>query len=340
MDIKVKTSSRDYEIVLQRGALNRLCELLPPCEKTLIVTDSGVPREYAECALASLSRHGDCEVLTVPRGESSKCFDSLTGILNALVNGGYNRKSRVVALGGGVVGDLAGFAASIYMRGVDFVNVPTTLLSQVDSSVGGKTAIDFKGIKNVVGSFYQPSGVIIDPDTLKTLSRRQLANGMAESLKMALTGDKEMFEIFENGDPFARVDEIICRSLKYKISIVECDERESGLRRVLNFGHTVGHAVESASGGSLLHGECVAVGMLPMCSPALRERLLPVYKKLGLPEKARCDKESALKFILNDKKAAGGGKTVTVRCFAPGTYELVETDMHELGNLIDTVVTE
>ena len=335
MIIPVKTASGGYDIVLQRHALGRLGDFIKSETKTLLVTDDGVPDEYA-AKVSAFCR--DCEICVIPQGERSKSFETLTFILQKLVNGSFNRKSRVIALGGGVVGDLAGFAASVYMRGIEFINIPTTLLAQIDSSVGGKTAIDFSGIKNVVGSFYQPSKVIIDSEVLKTLPRRQIANGLAEALKMGLTCDKELFDIFEKGDPTKRIDEVIKRCLNVKISIVEKDEKESGLRRVLNFGHTVGHGIESAAGGELLHGECVAIGMLPMCSSELRLRLKPIYKKMGWAEFARCDKEKAINCCFKDKKSYGGGNTVTVRCDRPGSFEFRDTDRDELAELIAMAV--
>ena len=145
-----------------------------------------------------------------------------------------------------MVGDLAGFAASAYMRGIDFYNIPTTLLSQIDSSIGGKTAINFGGVKNIVGAFYQPKKVLIDPDLLKTLPPRQISNGLAEAIKVGLTSDEKLFDIFENGEIGSRLDEIIVRALTVKKNVVEQDEKEAGLRRILNFGHTVGHGIESS----------------------------------------------------------------------------------------------
>jgi 3-dehydroquinate synthase len=189
------------------------------------------------------------------------------------------------------------------MRGVDFYNIPTTLLSQVDSSIGGKTAIDFDGVKNIVGAFYQPKGVIIDPDLLKTLSKRQVSNGLAESVKMALTCDKELFELIENNEFSDDIlEQIITRSIKIKKSIVEADEREGGLRKILNFGHTFGHGIESVSNGELYHGECVAIGMTVVCSAEVKERLISLLERIGLPSKFEGDTDGALNLIVHDKK--------------------------------------
>ena len=300
MKIHVNTAERGYDITVCRGALGQAGEVFDLCRRVLIVTDDGVPKEYAEAVAA---RCKEAKIFTFPEGEASKNTDTYIAILNEMLGFGLSRTDCVVAVGGGVVGDIAGFAAATYMRGVDFYNVPTTLLSQVDSSIGGKTAIDFCGVKNVVGAFYQPKAVLIDPDVLKTLPERQLSNGMAETIKMAATSDSALFEKIERGG--CDIEDIIVGSLKIKQSVVEADERESGLRRVLNFGHTIGHGIESASSGKLYHGECVALGMIPMCSGDVRERLVPVLKKYGLPTEFHGDIAAVKSAITHDKKADG-----------------------------------
>ena len=179
------------------------------------------------------------------------------------------------------------------------------MLSQVDSSIGGKVAVNFGGVKNIVGAFYQPRAVLIDPNVLSTLPKRQIANGLAEAIKMGLTSDSELFAIFERGEAIEKIDTVIERSLRIKKSIVEYDEKESDLRRILNFGHTLGHGIEAASGGELYHGECVALGMLPMCAPELRARLIAILQSLGLPTKIEGDLETILNFTTHDKKCEG-----------------------------------
>lgn len=335
-DLYVNTGNGGYEVVIARGALDRLEAYLPQGIKTLVISDDGVPSEYVKKAAQYCD---NAEIALFPQGEKNKTPETLKCLLQTLSKGGYDRASRVIAVGGGVVGDMAGLAASLYMRGIEFVNIPTTLLAQVDSCVGGKTGCDLDGVKNAFGTFYAPSKVIIDTETIKTLPRRHIANGLAEALKVSLLGDAELFDLFENGDPFKEAETVIKRALKYKISVVEEDERESGLRRALNFGHTIGHGIESASQGKLLHGECVAVGMLPMCSPALRARLAPVYAKLGLPESVKAPADGVLRYCLNDKKAIGG-EIITVRCEKPGEYRFVPTGEEELRTLIKQVVSE
>jgi 3-dehydroquinate synthase len=241
----------------------------------------------------------------------------------------------VCAVGGGVVGDLAGFAAASYMRGIEFYNVPTTVLSQVDSAIGGKTAINLGGVKNIVGAFWQPKRVLIDPDTLKTLPGRQRSAGLAEALKAGLIADAQLVSLFERGEAEARIDEVILAALRVKKAVVEADERESGLRKILNFGHTIGHGIESVTG--LLHGECVALGMLPMCSPEIRARLLPIYETLGLPTQVRADPEAVWAALLHDKKAHEGTISV-VRVNEIGSYCIEDVAPAALRPLIDLVV--
>ena len=194
---------------------------------------------------------------------------------------------------------------------MDFYNIPTTLLSQVDSSIGGKVAVDFGGVKNIVGAFHQPKRVLIDPDVLKTLPSRQIANGMAEALKESLTSDAELFTIIENGVTEENIETVIEKALLIKKNVVEQDEKESGLRRILNFGHTLGHGIESESGlDGLYHGECVALGMIPMCSEVVRKRLIPTLERLGLPTVIEGDLETILNIAAHDKKRSGSDISV------------------------------
>lgn len=309
MTIHMNLAEKSYDILVERGALAKAGTLLPLDRRVLVVTDSGVPREYAERVAAQCKSGVIC---TVEAGEASKSLEGFGTLLAAMLEHGFSRRDCVVAVGGGVVGDLAGFAASAYMRGIDFYNIPTTLLSQIDSSIGGKTAINFRGVKNIVGAFYQPKRVLIDPELLGTLPERQIANGLAEAIKMALTSDRELFELIETRAVQDSIDEIIVRSLMIKKSVVEQDERESGLRRILNFGHTVGHGIESSEGMSeLYHGECVALGMLPMCSEAIRPRVIAVLKKCKLYRTLEYDWERIREAAFHDKKADGAGVTVT-----------------------------
>lgn len=325
MVIPVKTSSSGYNIILEKGALSKVGEYLNLNRKVLIVTDSGVPEIYAK-TVCDASKEG--YIFTFPEGEQSKNFDTFKEILESLVKKGFTRTDCVVAVGGGVAGDMAGFAAACFMRGIDFYNIPTTVLSQVDSSIGGKTAIDFCSVKNIVGAFYPPKCVIIDTDTLKTLPKRQISNGLAESVKMALTFDSELFSLFEDGIAEDDLDTIIERSLYIKKRVVEEDEKESGLRKTLNFGHTVGHAIEVNS-PNLYHGECVALGMLPMCSEEVRKRLLKVLDSLSLPISHNVSAEKIIDAMSHDKKKSGDSITA-VRVERIGSFTLSEISFEEL----------
>lgn len=327
--IHVSLSSNSYDIILGCGAVLSAREYFNLSRRVLIVTDSGVPSEYAQKIAEQ------CEnpfIYTIECGEASKNLHNFEAILSFLAQNKFTRTDCVVAVGGGVVGDLAGFVASSYMRGIDFYNVPTTLLSQVDSSIGGKVAIDLGGFKNIVGAFYQPKAVIVDPELLLTLDIRQIRAGLAESLKMAATSDLKLFELFENDEYLNDIEEIIFRSLLIKRAIVQRDEREGGERKILNFGHTIGHAIESTS--SLLHGECVALGMLYMCSDTVREKLFKIIYEMGLPTELDIDCEILYDFILRDKKADGSNITVT---FVPeiGKAELVKIPIENIKGFLN-----
>lgn len=304
MNITVRYENKSYDIHLGNGALKTMGEVADLHRKVMIVTDSGVPGEYVRTVAAQCR---EPHIFTFPRGEKSKNMDTFCHVLAQMLHAGFTRSDCVVAVGGGVVGDLSGFAASCYMRGVDFYNVPTTLLSQVDSSIGGKTAVDFEGIKNAVGAFYPPKAVFIDPLTLQTLDRRQVSAGLTEAIKMAATSDAALFEKIEKSTDLQKdLPDIIYGALRIKKMVVEEDPKEQGLRKVLNFGHTAGHAVESFCGGELLHGECVAIGMLPMCSAPVQERLENLLTKYGLPVRFKADVQKLLPIMMHDKKMQNG----------------------------------
>lgn len=327
--LNVNLGENSYNVYVGSGLLARANEFFDLDRRVLIVTDDGVPSEYSK-KLLSLCRDGF--IVTVPQGEGSKTLDTVSLLLREMMAHSFNRHDCVVAVGGGVVGDLSGFAASCYMRGIDFYNIPTTVLSSVDSSVGGKTGVNLDGIKNIVGAFKQPRSVIADIELLGSLPKRQVSNGLSESVKMALTFDSDLFELFEREDPEKFLEDIICRSIELKIAVVEQDEKEMGLRRVLNFGHTVGHGIESLGLG-YYHGECVALGMLPMCTDKVRERLIPVLKKLGLPTSAEYDIDLCLDAVSHDKKAINDGISVVV-VNEVGSFEITKMTVAEIKNKI------
>ena len=331
MVMHLNLPSGGYDIYLERGALMRAGELFSLNRRVLVVTDDGVPADYAAC-IAAQSR--EAHVVTVPQGEGSKSFSTLEHLCRILLQKGFTRSDCVVAVGGGVVGDLAGFAAASYMRGIDFYNVPTTVLSQVDSSIGGKVAINLDNVKNIVGAFYQPRAVLIDPEVLKTLPHRQIANGLAEAVKMSLTSDAELFDLFVKGQGESEIDTVIERSLRIKKAVVEQDEKETGLRRILNFGHTLGHGIEGAQElHGLYHGECVALGMLPMCSDSVRTQLIPVLQGLGLPTVIEGNLDQMLATASHDKKCEGDAISV-VYVEQAGSFIMRKMPIEEWKNQI------
>lgn len=327
----MELGEKSYGITVGKALLARVGEYFNLNRKVLIVTDTGVPLEYSKEIAKSAK---EPTVITVPAGEGSKDMKNVELMCQKMLDLSFSRSDCVVAVGGGVVGDLAGFAASVYMRGIDFYNVPTTLLSQVDSSIGGKTAVNLSGIKNVVGSFYQPKAVLIDTEVLKTLPARQAASGLVEAIKMAITSDKELFELIEKEDIEENLEKIIIGALKIKKSVVEADERESGLRKILNFGHTLGHGIEAeCEMKGLYHGECVALGMIPMCAPDVLKRVLPVLNKAGIDTSYEYDLEKALAFVSHDKKCSDG---VVEAIFSDeiGSYRIERVEVEKYRELV------
>lgn len=331
--LHIELGERGYDVIVGSGLLGSANEYFNLNRKVLIITDEGVPENYAR-TVRSLAE--SAEILTLPMGEGTKSLECLRRALAKMIDMNMTRHDAVVAVGGGVIGDLSGFAASCYMRGIDFYNVPTTLLSQVDSSIGGKCAVNLCGIKNIVGAFYQPKCVLIDTDTLRTLPERHFSNGLCEAIKMSLTSDSELFKKFESyslDEIKDNIEDIIASALSVKKQVVEEDEREGGLRKILNFGHTIGHGIEAAEElNGLLHGECVALGMLPMCDASVRERLVKVLTKVKLPTAYTADTNKIIGFIAHDKKSLGE-KTDCIFVPSVGSFEIKALTKDELSSL-------
>lgn len=317
-------TGRSYDIVVSRGLLDRAGELARPLaksKKAAVITDSTVAELYADRLLRSLESAGfEVKLHIFPAGEKSKNHETLLGIYSFLAQNSFTRADLIFALGGGVVGDVAGFAAATYMRGMDFIQVPTTLLAQVDSSIGGKTAVDLCEGKNLVGAFWQPRLVICDPDTLKTLNSRIFSDGMAEAVKHTLIRDRSLFEtLCENA---AADEDFICRNIDIKRRVVERDERESGERMLLNFGHTLGHAIEKFYNfETYTHGEAVAIGMVlitrysekhGMTKSGTANRIAEMLQKIGLPTECPAPISELVKAAATDKKHADGGITIVL----------------------------
>ena len=327
--VKVSLGVRSYTIAIGNQLLARLgqeCRRLQLGSRCAVVTDDHVAPHYAETTLGSLREAGFEPVLvTVPAGETSKRLDVVARCYDRFADHRLERKSFVVALGGGVVGDLAGFLAATYLRGMDFVQVPTTLLAQVDSSVGGKVGVNLKAGKNLVGAFWQPRLVWCDLDTLETLPPREFRAGLAEVIKYGVIDDAELFERLENALPrvLARdpdvLSMVVARCCQIKAAVVAADETETGRRAILNFGHTIGHALEAISGyGQYLHGEAIAIGQVLAAELSTRllafpareaERLARLLDQAGLPtrlELPASQRGRLLEAMRHDKKVSGG----------------------------------
>lgn len=329
MILPVKMNDFNYDVVIEKGCINHVNEYLDLNRKVLILTDSLVPSDYANI-VKEKSKEG--YIYTIASGEASKSFENYGKILDYLVEQQFSRTDCIVAVGGGVVGDLAGFVASTYMRGITFYNIPTTLLSQVDSSIGGKTAIDKCGIKNIVGAFYPPHKVLIDTDLLKTLDDRQLHSGLVEAIKMGLTNDQELFDLIKNSNNlFDDIETIVTKALVVKKMIVEADPKEKGLRRVLNYGHTIGHAIESST--KYLHGECVGLGMLYFSSPKVKKELKEVLEKYHLPISHNVEKKLLYDYICLDKKRSGNKITI-VYVEEKGNFKFLNIELESIKDYL------
>lgn len=311
-------TSQSYNIFMEHGILSKCGEVLSQIlnTKTLaIITDDIVDSLYAETVTNSLTSQGFkvCKFV-FPNGENSKSISVLNEIYDFLCLNNITRTDCLIALGGGVVGDITGFTAATYLRGLDYVQIPTTLLSQIDSSVGGKTAVNLNCGKNLVGAFKQPKCVICDTDTLKTLSKENLSDGMAEAIKYGMIRDENLFELFENHDIdniMDCIDEVVYRCVSIKKNIVEADEFDKGERMILNFGHTLGHAIEKFYNYEISHGNAIAIGMCLMTESAYRanicdkevlNRLINCVKAYGLPYEVDADIKVLVDLCSNDKK--------------------------------------
>lgn len=301
MKLNVNLKDKSYEVIVERGIIKNITPYVDIEKKFLIVSDDRIPNVYINTIKKQLRK---VDVVIFPHGENNKSLKNYQLVIDKLIQGDYSRKDYIIALGGGVVTDLAGFVASTYKRGMNLINIPTTTLAMVDASVGGKVALNFDKLKNVIGSFYHPNCILIDIDTLETLPKRHYINGVIEALKTGMIGDKELYNIFFNGDYRDHIEEIIYRSLQYKIKIVEQDEKEENIRKVLNFGHTFGHAYETYFlMKNYLHGEAVALGIVTISKdkPYL-EDIKKIFTKWGIKLNINVEKDKIINIIRNDKK--------------------------------------
>jgi 3-dehydroquinate synthase len=324
--IPVQTPSQPYEVLVERGLLRLsaavLRNLVPPDARIFALTSAPIRKHWAGALQKSFRKAGGkVEIVEMPDGERAKTLADLEKLAAKLVALGADRRSVLLALGGGVVGDVGGFLASIFMRGIPVVQIPTTLLAQVDSAIGGKTGVNLKAGKNLLGTFHQPLAVLVDPDVLATLPEREYRSGLFEAMKYGVIRNPKIFDLMESQrDTLLRRDgevleKLIAECIRVKAVVVSRDEREGGERRILNFGHTIGHALEAATNyRHLLHGEAVGWGMIAACTigremrvtdAATSERIVGLVRAYGRLPKIKVDGKRILKLLASDKKTVG-----------------------------------
>ena len=341
------TTSQPYAVHIGAGLLAHSGEQIAAvlsARRCALVTDSHVAPLYAQMVEQSLRNAGvEVHLYTLPAGEENKTLPVCAQLLSFFARVGLTRTDFAVALGGGVVGDMTGFACAVYQRGIDFVQIPTTLLAACDASVGGKTAVDLPEGKNLAGAFHQPKLVICDTDTFSTLPDTVFAEGMAEVIKHALITDKSLLDVLQTQDVRVSIDELVRRNVEIKASFVCCDEREHGQRKLLNFGHTLGHAVERCSHYTIAHGEAVAVGMTLVCRAAERmgyspagtlDTVLSLLSRFSLPHDCPFTAQELYDAAAADKKRTGDnidivileevGRAKTLRLTLPQLREFTE----------------
>ena len=346
-------AGKPYDVYIERGLLDEAGEYLKKALgrtcKAAILTDDNVDRLYGEQTRISLEKAGFAVCShAIPHGEENKNLTVWAGMLDFLARNQLTRTDVIVALGGGVVGDMAGFAASSYLRGIPFMQIPTTLLAMVDSSVGGKTAVNLPAGKNLVGAFYQPCVVLCDPDALWTLTPEILADGVAETIKYGVLNDEPLFERLKDGHWHDQIVPVIETCVRAKAKLVEEDERDTGSRQLLNLGHTLGHAIEKCSDFAISHGHAVAIGMvyaarmaiqLGICGESTLSRLVDALEANHLPVSAPYTADELCKVALSDKKRAGSSITYVLP-HAIGDCRLHRMPVADLPRLIQAAVNE
>lgn len=320
--IEINLGYKQYSCLIEEGIFNKIYQYVDFAKETVIITDDNVYKLY-------LQNFNQAQIISITPGEQSKSLATYEYIINKLINNNYSRNLQIIAIGGGVVGDLAGFIASTYLRGVKYIQVPTTLLSQIDSSIGGKVAINFHDVKNVLGTFYHPDLVLIDPLFLQTLPKRHFNNGISELIKYALIKDDDLFEKLYNLESL-NLSEIIYRALMIKKELVEADERDQNVRHLLNFGHTIGHAIESYYNfEKYLHGEAIAIGMAMITKhQSFYKEITNLLQKYNLPIYDDINKEDLFRFIKNDKKKTNltNIKVVLLECIGKAYLKEIPID--------------
>lgn len=300
MDIEIKSTLKNYLIHIKNQSIENIDSLVDRNRQYIVISEDGIPNQYYQTLKEKLK----CDRVLFKQGESQKNVQTYLEIIQKLDKLKTDKSICLIALGGGVVTDLTGFVAATYFRGIDYISIPTTLLAQIDASIGGKTGINHLENKNMLGQIYPPIKVIIDPQTLNTLSNRHLNNGIAEMIKYGLIGSREILKTLENDDWINHMDKLIYQSIKIKKTYVEHDEYDQTIRHILNFGHTIGHALESYyQYNKYLHGEAIAIGMVMMVkSNSLRKTLIQLLKRFNLPTSDGVDLQKLIPFMQKDKK--------------------------------------
>jgi len=329
--ISIPIKDNSYDVYINRGILSDISNYIDVNRQIVIITDDFIPKTYLNTIKEKMNNP---LIFEVPQGETSKSMEIAYSIIENMIDSQITRKCLVIGLGGGVIGDLSGFIASIYMRGVDFIQIPTTLLSQIDSSIGGKVGVNAINMKNAIGSFYQPKLVLIDPNTLSTLSEREFNNGMAEMIKYGMIASKSLFNDILAENVNKNIEDYIEKCINIKKDIVINDVYDKGDRQLLNFGHTIGHAIEKYSDFSLLHGESISLGMILMSKKYnYYNDLIKILKKYSLPVQYEYNKEQIFKYIKTDKKASQNSLNI-VLVEELGTSIIKKINIKEIKNYL------
>lgn len=351
MSIVTVNASLRYDIIIQNGCIDDCgpaCAKLfsPKSTRVAVITDDIVSNLYLERVKASLQKSGfSFCAMSFAHGEDSKSHETLFQVYNFLIENQITRSDFIIALGGGVVGDLAGYAAATYLRGIAFVQIPTTFLAAIDSSVGGKTAVNLPCGKNLIGAFHQPSLVLCDPETFSTLTPEIFADGCAEMIKYAMLEGEDFMQLLERCDISETIQEIVTRCVSAKQRIVEQDEKDCGIRMILNYGHTLGHAIEKVTNHTVTHGQGVAMGMvlitkiaiqLGLCDFPLLNRLCVLLEKYHLPQEYHGDPSDLISACLNDKKRAGD-KIRLILVSKPGNPQILPMPVEQFSSLVREV---
>lgn len=333
MQLYVNLENHNYNVIIKNKLIDNIDDYIKLNSKIIIMYDENIPNHFLNIIL---SKYNNIYTYEVKSGEKSKSFVVYNNILKTLIDLNFSRNDYIIAFGGGVVGDLSGFVAATFKRGCHFINIPTTTISMIDSSIGGKVAINFENIKNVVGTFYQPEQVLIDPLLLESLDKRHFYSGLVEALKAGIIGDKKLYQLFKDNIFVENIEEVIYRSLVVKKKFVEIDQFDHGIRKMLNFGHTIGHAIESYYHlGEVYHGEAVAIGMVYMIDNInLKADVKNILKNMNINLNLDINIDKLYEFIKNDKKA-NSNMISLIKVKDIEEVEIIDVEIKELKTIME-----